>query len=90
MAKQTCTLKLYFSFSYTCSSLKQHIQAHTCSPIHNIIWILQYIHILVNVFHTYTQDPKPFPYLCHDDPYSFDIHLEVGIKGTYCCHQFVI
>ena len=27
-----------------------------------------------------TQDPKPLPYLLHDDPYSFDINLSVGIK----------
>ena len=26
------------------------------------------------------QDPKPLPYLVHDDPYSFDINLSVGIK----------
>lgn len=26
------------------------------------------------------QNPKPFDYLIHSDPYSFDIHLEVGIK----------
>lgn len=28
-----------------------------------------------------TQDPKPLPYLYHEDPYNFDIHLEVAIKG---------
>lgn len=28
-----------------------------------------------------TQDPKPLPYLVHEDPYNFDIHLEVAIKG---------
>eukprot|EP00092_Neocalanus_flemingeri_P017507 GFUD01018940.1.p1 GENE.GFUD01018940.1~~GFUD01018940.1.p1 ORF type:complete len:467 (-),score=127.89 GFUD01018940.1:216-1478(-) len=28
----------------------------------------------------YTQDPTPFPYLQHDDPYTFDVHLEVAIK----------
>lgn len=27
------------------------------------------------------QDPKPLPYLVHEDPYNFDIHLEVAIKG---------
>lgn len=25
------------------------------------------------------QDPKPFPYLQHDDPYNFDINLEVEL-----------
>ena len=28
----------------------------------------------------YAQDPAPFPYLQHSDPYTFDIHLEVSIK----------
>jgi len=28
----------------------------------------------------YTQDPAPFPYLKHEDPYTFDVHLEVAIK----------
>lgn len=27
-----------------------------------------------------SQDPKPFPYLVHDDPFNFDIHLTVSIK----------
>ena len=27
------------------------------------------------------QDPKPFPYLTHDDPYSFDINLSAAIQG---------
>ncbi len=26
------------------------------------------------------QDPKPFPYLQHDDPYAFDINLEVSLN----------
>ena len=26
------------------------------------------------------QDPKPLPYLCHEDPYCFDINLEVDIN----------
>ena len=30
---------------------------------------------LMNVF----QDPKPFPYLQHSDPYTFDVDLEVSI-----------
>merc|ERR1712156_42227 len=28
----------------------------------------------------YVQDPKPLPYLQHQDPYTFDIQLEVAIK----------
>jgi len=27
------------------------------------------------------QDPKPLPYLCDDQPYTFDINLFVAIKG---------
>lgn len=27
-----------------------------------------------------SQDPRPLPYLCHDDPFSFDINLEVAIN----------
>ncbi|XP_070586879.1 fumarylacetoacetase-like [Erythrolamprus reginae] len=27
------------------------------------------------------QDPKPLPYLCDDQPYTFDINLSVAIKG---------
>ena len=26
------------------------------------------------------QDPKPLPYLYHEDPYNFDIQLEVAIN----------
>merc|ERR1712142_689830 len=28
----------------------------------------------------YVQDPAPFPYLQHADPYTFDVNLEVSIK----------
>ncbi|XP_005858343.2 PREDICTED: fumarylacetoacetase, partial [Myotis brandtii] len=27
------------------------------------------------------QDPKPLPYLCHDQPYTFDIKLSVALRG---------
>uniref|UniRef100_A0A8D1QCI7 Fumarylacetoacetase n=1 Tax=Sus scrofa TaxID=9823 RepID=A0A8D1QCI7_PIG len=29
-----------------------------------------------------SQDPKPLPYLRHDQPYMFDINLSVALKGT--------
>lgn len=29
------------------------------------------------------QDPKPFPYLQHTDPYNYDIHLEVLLKRKW-------
>lgn len=28
------------------------------------------------------QDPRPLPYLRHDQPYTFDINLSVALKGT--------
>lgn len=31
------------------------------------------------------QDPKPLPYLCDDQPYTFDINLFVSVKGTPAC-----
>ncbi|KAG7171817.1 Fumarylacetoacetase-like [Homarus americanus] len=43
----------------------------------------------------YVQDPQPFPYLKHEDKYTYDIKLEVGIKadgsdhvGTVCQSNF--
>jgi len=33
------------------------------------------------------QDPKPFPYLLHDDPYSFDIQLSAAIQGQITCSR---
>lgn len=37
----------------------------------------------------YLQDPTPLPYLQHSDPYSFDINLQVAIKGkSYECLLF--
>ena len=29
----------------------------------------------------YPQDPKPFPYLTHEDKFNFDINLSVAIKA---------
>lgn len=34
----------------------------------------------------YVQDPKPFPYLAHEDPFTFDIPLTVSIKRR--CFRF--
>ena len=37
------------------------------------------------------KDPTPLPYLCHSDPYSFDIELEVAIQSiNYHCHLFYL
>lgn len=30
----------------------------------------------------FSQDPRPLPYLRHDQPYTFDINLSVALKGT--------
>uniref|UniRef100_A0A674EI30 Fumarylacetoacetase n=1 Tax=Salmo trutta TaxID=8032 RepID=A0A674EI30_SALTR len=32
-------------------------------------------------FHFLFQDPKPLPYLCHDDAFTFNINLFVSVKG---------
>jgi fumarylacetoacetase len=29
------------------------------------------------------QDPKPLPYLTHEDDFNFDINLEVSLKCKY-------
>lgn len=31
----------------------------------------------------FPQDPKPFPYLQHEDKYNFDINLIVDIKRKF-------
>jgi fumarylacetoacetase len=33
------------------------------------------------------QDPKPLPYLCHEDPFCFDINLEVDINCEYIYYK---
>lgn len=35
------------------------------------------------------QDPKPLPYLRHDQPYMFDINLSVSLKGTVTASEGV-
>lgn len=37
----------------------------------------------------FKQEPKPFPYLCHNDKYNFDIKLQVDIQRKYYCSIFV-
>jgi len=38
----------------------------------------------------YAQDPAPFPYLQHDDNYTFDIDLEVAIQPSNSDHSTVV
>merc|ERR1712227_553958 len=38
----------------------------------------------------YAQDPTPFPYLKHDDNYTFDINLEVAIQPSNSDHSTVV
>lgn len=44
-------------------------------------WKLRSLFLKTNCRFNIFKDPEPFPYLKHDDPYSFDINLEVAIKG---------
>merc|ERR1711936_660199 len=43
-------------------------------------WVVTMEALKPFVVPNYNQDPPPFPYLQHDDPYTFDINLEVAIK----------
>merc|ERR1711970_1393471 len=43
-------------------------------------WVVTMEALKPFVVPNYVQDPPPFPYLRHEDPYTFDIHLEVAIK----------
>merc|ERR1711970_603269 len=43
-------------------------------------WVVTMDALKPFVVPNYNQDPTPFPYLQHDDPYTFDINLEVAIK----------
>lgn len=45
-------------------------------------WVVPMEALMPFVVPNPNQDPKPLPYLQHEDPYSFDIHLEVAIKGS--------
>ncbi|KAK7066849.1 hypothetical protein SK128_015946 [Halocaridina rubra] len=38
----------------------------------------------------YVQDPEPFPYLKHEDKYTFDIKLDVGIKAEGTDHVGIV
>jgi len=38
----------------------------------------------------YEQDPKPFPYLRHEDPYTFDVALEVAIQPDEAATRSVV
>uniref|UniRef100_UPI00398E3195 fumarylacetoacetase n=1 Tax=Pristiophorus japonicus TaxID=55135 RepID=UPI00398E3195 len=44
-------------------------------------WVVPMEALLPFVVANPVQDPKPLPYLCSDDPYTFDINLFVSIKG---------
>jgi len=33
------------------------------------------------------QDPVPLPYLYHEDPYSYDINLQVSLQSKYYTSQ---
>eukprot|EP00062_Callorhinchus_milii_P002403 gi/632938548/ref/XP_007905410.1/ PREDICTED: fumarylacetoacetase isoform X1 [Callorhinchus milii] len=44
-------------------------------------WVVPMEALMPFVVPNTVQDPKPLPYLCHNDPYTFDINLFVSIKG---------
>ncbi|KAH0620016.1 hypothetical protein JD844_014516 [Phrynosoma platyrhinos] len=45
-------------------------------------WVVTMEALMPFVLPNPIQDPKPLPYLCDDQPYTFDIELFVAIKGT--------
>ncbi|XP_019359642.1 PREDICTED: fumarylacetoacetase [Gavialis gangeticus] len=44
-------------------------------------WVVTMEALMPFVLPNPTQDPKPLPYLCDEEPYTFDINLFVAIKG---------
>ncbi|XP_061451257.1 fumarylacetoacetase [Rhineura floridana] len=44
-------------------------------------WVVTMEALMPFVLPNPIQDPRPLPYLCDDQPYTFDINLFVGIKG---------
>lgn len=50
--------------------------ATTISP-----WVVPMEALMPFVVPNPEQDPKPLPYLCHDQPYTFDIKLSVALRG---------
>ncbi|XP_053127630.1 fumarylacetoacetase [Hemicordylus capensis] len=44
-------------------------------------WVVTMEALLPFVLPNPIQDPKPLPYLCDDQPYTFDINLFVALKG---------
>jgi fumarylacetoacetase len=50
--------------------------ATTISP-----WVVTVDALMPFALENVKQDPEPLPYLKHDDPFRFDVHLEVAIKA---------
>ncbi|EGW13581.1 Fumarylacetoacetase [Cricetulus griseus] len=52
-------------------------------------WVVPMDALMPFVVSNPEQDPKPLPYLCHKQPYTFDINLSVALKGMlqgeWCC-----
>ncbi|XP_051896318.1 fumarylacetoacetase isoform X2 [Pristis pectinata] len=53
-------------------------------------WVITMEALLPFVVANPVQDPKPLPYLCSDDPYTFDINLFVSIKGEEMAEKATI
>lgn len=59
--------------------------ATTISP-----WVVTMDALMPFVIPNPEQDPKPLPYLRHDQPYTFDINLSVSLKGENMIQPFPI
>jgi len=44
-------------------------------------WVVTVDALMPFALENTVQDPQPLPYLCHDDRFRFDVHLEVAIKA---------
>ncbi|KAB7496487.1 Fumarylacetoacetase [Armadillidium nasatum] len=53
-------------------------------------WVVTMEALMPFAVDNYVQDPQPFPYLQHDDKYSFDINLQVAIKPNDSSNATVV
>jgi len=44
-------------------------------------WVVTVDALMPFALENVVQDPQPLPYLCHDDKFRFDVHLEVAINA---------
>nr|XP_045613587.1 fumarylacetoacetase-like [Procambarus clarkii] len=53
-------------------------------------WVVTMEALAPFVVDNYVQDPQPFPYLQHEDKYTYDIKLEVGIRPDGSDHLGIV